>query len=373
MLRTNPDLFRRMLWFIVPGAGLFLGLLVHAQTEKVTREGVAAWLRHGEGLVKSAECSFEIHQWVTKADDIPAIREACRNRGNEKDYLSYVYNEHDSRVRNNLIHWWRKGEKERNETFIPGDDSEGGKPSTTAFDGQIVRTLGHHEDGIRGSIESIRGAAWNAINRIDPFSFLYQFQNLCYSEIIAKGPEFNCYFIERAGEKYTRVSVAHPKFQWCSFVLEFDNQNRLIERQIIRKVEHDPKPRLHEKHRFFDYKAYQDASGETIWFPHRGEYSYYLGPLNNGGVVEYSSKTIRVRDIKFNVDIPDEKFVLAFPKNAKIYDGLTGAGWLEESVKPSLWDPPKSNWWRVPLVVICVLFLMAVVVIIIWKKRRAMG
>src|SRR5205807_879904 len=121
---------------------------------------------------------------------------------------------------------------------------------------------------------------------------------------------------------YTQVFVDHPTFDFESFVLLFDDDHHLVERQLFAKIMPDVAPRLYEKHTFKDYESYEDASGEHIHFPRLAHYSYYMGNGEEGLPVEYMSESIRVLSIGFNVPIADSKFGLEIAKDGKVWDGV---------------------------------------------------
>ncbi len=361
---------------------LSLGLLLTASgrvlqaqpAARASRDGVVAWLQHEEGLVRTIACRFEQVRSVTPPEMVPLIREICRKRGNENEYVSFVYTDQTVRKNSFVTLWWRKGPKERAETFNYFDDPEGQRRNLRAFDGQVIRSLEHDKTGLTAAIHSIKSAEWNSMNRTHPISLLYEFQNKPYSEIVAQGRAFDLSMVTREGKPYTRVSIEHPKFTWISFVLLFDDEHRLVEREVIVRMDPDKSPRVNEKHRLMEYQAHRDRSGEIISFPARALYSYYMGVLPDGRLVEYTTEDIRISDIQFNVDIPDQKFVLEIPKDAAVYDGLTGAGWLKlpESAQAAVDRTGKSAKWWTTLVAVSAVFLILVIIVvaIIRTKKR---
>lgn len=154
-----------------------------------------------------------------------------------------------------------------------------------------------------------------------------------YSQLIANGNNFSAKKIVTDGKECTRVFVQHPATNKRSFLLVYDDQFRLIERQLIFKIEPDPEPRIYERHVFSNYKEYEDPSGEVIWFPTKAVYHDYVGNSPDGTPVEVEQRTINIREIKFNVDIPDEKFVIKFPLGIKMYDGVSGMGWMDNTLE----------------------------------------
>jgi hypothetical protein len=61
--------------------------------QEVSKDAVAAWLAHQEGLVRTAVCEFEVRASTTPPEAIPLIRQVCRNRGSEAEYVSYIIKE----------------------------------------------------------------------------------------------------------------------------------------------------------------------------------------------------------------------------------------------------------------------------------------
>src|SRR6266481_6396663 len=91
-LRWPLDL---ILKFFVSILCLCFPFLVQAQPKGInlSQQALSAYLRHEAELAQSAECQYEFICSVTPPDMIPSIREACRNNGNEPDYVSFIYTE----------------------------------------------------------------------------------------------------------------------------------------------------------------------------------------------------------------------------------------------------------------------------------------
>ncbi|KPL25096.1 MAG: hypothetical protein AMJ75_01960 [Phycisphaerae bacterium SM1_79] len=297
---------------------------------KWTREAIARWLRHQESIVRSIECTFESKPLLTRPENIPLIDQVCRQLGKKN---RYIYTEQIVKANSFVVHWLRKGAKERWDTFELTDTDSRDIPRTPsrsrAFDGHLVRDLELHDKGPIGSIETIEGAHWHSTNLPDPYSFLYEFQATPYSKIVAEGSNFDMSVVVRDGRELIQVSVDHPSLDSKSFVLLFDDKHRLIERQYISQISPDPAPRLCERHVFSNYKKYKDESGELIWFPQNAVYHHYMGNLSDGTPVEYTANTMTIREIRFNVDIPDEEFLIEFPPGTEIWDGVAGLGWVQ--------------------------------------------
>lgn len=287
---------------------------------------IIAWLQHQEGLVRSADCEFEVRQTLTRQEMVPLVREMCRLRGT--DPRGFIYTEPIASANTFAARWWRKGPKERIERWNPQTDPDSKRRKTLTFDGQIIRSTEWDRNDLVSAIHSIASAEWNSTNRLHPFSLLYQFQNVSYSILLNKAAEHKVTTVVQDGKPLTKVVFRHPTFDWRSFALLFDEQRRLIQRQVIAKIEPDKEARLYQEFRFSEYDSHADPSGEKIWFPRRCIVSEYLGALPDGRLVEYTSEDIQIKRISFNVDLPDEKFVLQLPPEAPLYDGLSGLGWV---------------------------------------------
>jgi len=99
------------------------------------------------------------------------------------------------------------------------------------------------------------------------------------------------------------------------------------------------------------------------------------------------AQEVTIKRIEFNVDLPDELFAFEFPPEARVYDGLTGRGWIgapaeEQHLKvaypasavPKL--PVESAGWRGRLWLwsaVCLVSVAALAGLIIWGRRRRAG
>jgi len=123
---------------------------------------------------------------------------------------------------------------------------------------------------------------------------------------------------------------------------------------------------------FTQYRAFNDPSGEVISYPMEIVYHYYIGHAPNGTLVETGTKTYTIEDIKFNIDIPDDKFDLKIPKDAKVFDGVTGLGWLPEGERPAALFPEEARQARwIMFAVIVSLALLGGVGFWYWRVRPA--
>jgi hypothetical protein len=338
----------------------------------LTRQALIEGLRTEEGLVRSAECWFENVQTPTKANAIPVIREACRLRG-EKNYGRFITSEAQAKSRSSLCHWLRSGPKERLEYFDIGAQKSASPRQVQAFDGVAVRSLSIRDGNTIGSVKSVDAAHWNNSNRLHPFTLIWRFNDTPYSEILAEGRDYAAAPVPRGNEVLTRVSVRHPTLDSHSFVFLFGPDCRMLERRVIVLFASEDRPRLNEIHTFAGYERFDNLKGEPIWFPRRAEYHFVAGVLPDGSPAVYETKHIRIRDITFNVDIPDAMFELKLPESAKVYDDLTGQGWLEPGVRPAAVFPEEARprWLLVGGVVALAAVVTALVVALRIRRRRA--
>jgi hypothetical protein len=265
------------------------------------------------------------------------IQQACRLRygtgqGTRK-VAAFVYSEKDAAARSYTSHWWRRDSKEREERTCGGARAPGdalkGRDYVVAFDGHVVRSLGVKPDGrVVGKMDR-PSRLWNARNRIHPFSFLYQYANMAYSDILEKGTGFRLSAVTIDGKDYSRVSVGHPVDKGKEFVFLLDSKGRTVQRDLLYRLYAPEPPRVHKRFTFHDYREHADPSGEVIWFPHKAVCHGYMDYLPDGRPVENVTKTIIIREIRFNVEIPDEMFTIEFPPGTKVLDRVTGVGLVE--------------------------------------------
>ena len=357
-------------------AGVFVGA-VPAGAATITREALTSLLQHQESIVRSVECQFTSSRSVTPQMAIPLIRAVCRDQGREEEYARYVYTSDTVNAQSYAAHWWRQGQKERTERFAIAPDSplehSDRFRKISVFDGETIREAAYSEEGVLGSIQS--SDRWYSVNRTHPVSLLYEFQNKPYSDLLARSQHCDVSVVDRNGESYTRVFFYHPDFHSLdssSFVLLFDKNDLLVERDVILKFPRNRQPRVYETHTFSDYQEHSDRSGEQIRFPNRAVYHYYVGDLPDGTHVEYTSETIEIADIKFNVPIPERKFVLEFPKGARVYDELHKIGWLDRAAgraksAAEVTRPMTNRRW---VMITCNLLLVVLIAIIVWRRRH---
>lgn len=322
--------------------------LAPASEENESKDSLGRILAHQAALVRSAESTFTVLREPTPSSWVPSIKAACAAQGQAAQWSRFVVTSQFARANSYRAHWYRRGALERLDTYaIEMTTSQDEAPSvSTAFDGRVVRSLTRTPEGATGMIDSIDSAKWRQINRIHPFSLLFQHQEVPYSDIIAASADVEILQVTHDRAQCTQLNCTHPQIPNIRFGLLFDNQHRLIQRDVIAQIPPDEKPRLWERHELVDYQDHSDESGETVWFPKRAVYHYYMGTLNSVTPVEYMREIISIDSIQFNVPIPDKLFALDFPSNARVYDGLGGRGFLDEvtasSLRPA--NPAHFNW-----------------------------
>ena len=108
--------------------------------------------------------------------------------------------------------------------------------------------------------------------------------------------------------------------------LVFDKQRRLVSREAIftqatslMQLDHD-QPDVYSRHEFSQFKPYDVGEGRRLWFPSKAVLRYYLGRLPDGSSVQAQAIEVDVRDIEFNLDVPDEKFTIKAPEGVPVHD-----------------------------------------------------
>lgn len=324
-----------------------------AQNNPHDREKLISWFQHQEDLVKSMYAEFEDVALPTTPQQAAVIRQAFHEWKQDQLYERTLMTPERARNLSHVEQWWRKGPKERFNSFYSTDfahlsaDLSQLSPNTTlAKDGEFVRDLDHHNETQGGPVAAIyieKNSHWNKATRAQPFSFLYVYCETPYTQLIREATTFHSAAIIRDGKRQLQVSFTCSDnfLKNRALALFFDEQHRLVERQEFEKVP-SGKLQLDGKQVASDYRAYPHPSGETIWFPDEVIYrSYYT--LSNGAALEAFTKKLRVRNLQFNIEIPDDFFELKIPNNAKIYDGVTGVGWLPEGQRPDVLFPAEAR------------------------------
>jgi hypothetical protein len=284
---------------------------------------------------------------------VPLLRTFFRLKGNEKEANAYIVGDPYAKKHSHHVKWWRRGLLERLEKSEPGTPSK--LHSITTFNGQILRILHYQEAAPFGFVYSAERYGWLSKNRVDPFEFLYVSYNANFSEIVAKGKDFRLDKERRGGQDYVRVTVRHPVYESGGYELLFGKGGLLVERRLF-GVKEKKKTRqwvVEEITSLSNYRRCELPQGGILWFPFRAVIGHYVGQLPDGRLVQWKTQTVTVKDLRFNVDIPGEKFALEFPKDMKVFDGLTGQDrWLEPGVRPAAVFYPEAQarnrlWWIV--------------------------
>jgi hypothetical protein len=379
------------------GASLLLGLLLSQparaqEPQPLTREALVDFLRHQEGLVRSAEATLETIGEPTTPADLRRIQQYCKDKErDENGYRRYHVTEEMARDRSNVTKWWRKGEKARRETFPLGQPPDTQSRNIMAFDGQLERSFNPgREGGVYGSIFPREAHGWQSGGDIwgDPLNFLFYYGCIPYSQIVADAQSFQSRLAQRDGQPAFEVTVSYdvirqyhhldmPGAKPHTWVLLFDRDLRLRTRWLIDSRGGEKVDQLQEIQTFDDYAEHPDPSGHSIWFPKRVTYRYCFTTLPDGTLVLQHGKRITVKDIRFNGDIPDDLFVLEFPSNAKVWDDLGLRGWVEAkdiSKSEALFSrlsAERGSWIRRLLLALGSVVGVGVVVLVVrWVRQR---
>ncbi len=244
--------------------------LVRAEIAQ-TQSGVADLLRHGENQVRSMTAVIDSRQKPTPAENVERLQEVSRDL-----LVAYVLTPENAEARQATLQFERKKNQERRAFFShAGVDVQASDSSRQiAYDGELVRVLGMDADQRVGIIETPEQADWSSLNEDHPYSFVYEFQREPYSELVAQSPDFRVLDNE-PGQDGLRVYFQHPRFNDRAFVLVFDDQGRMVEREEWYKLSHDAEPTMHKRYELLDYKSYPSQSGELIHFPTRVTSRFY--------------------------------------------------------------------------------------------------
>ena len=311
------------------------------------REAVVTWLQHQEGLVRAMRCRYRETRTPTRDEMIPLIRQVCEET--DQNPANYTISPASAEGKSHLSNWCRAGIKERKE--LSGFSASTAAGEISVFDGQLHRRMGPDRHGhVRGRILLPKESNWYAY-KPQPFSWLYEeIRQHPFSEVVTRADEFEAETIATEGEPQIRVSVAKAgtSVRW---VMLFDKELRLHERLFFFAKSDEPE-RLWEKHRFWDYKPHPQVSGETIWFPYRAEYHYYMGELPDKTPVEYMTKQFAIESVEFNVDLSDDLFVIDFPADIPVRDDIAGYGTIHPvdrslPLVPVKDDRNKAWWWAI--------------------------
>jgi hypothetical protein len=278
-------------------------------------------LARQENLIKSCECLLTHRTDVTDPKMIPRIED--RLHGSPRPG-QYIIDEQLAAMHTYVVHWRRKGIKERADQYPTLEEMS--RPGSTptrveATDGQLTRgynklRIPDPETGAKIS-GSIHPATW--FTRFDlPFAFLYEYGHTRYSDLVARSPDAKV--AEEKGR--TTVSFSHPTLKDQRFVLIFDRDGSLLQRDDYARYDRDPTPRLGTREKFSGYRTYRSSAGESIWFPSAVDYEFSLGTSYDGKLIIYEHVHIDVNSFQFNHEIPDEIFHIHFPDGCPVYDAI---------------------------------------------------
>lgn len=310
----------------------------------------------------SMQC--EITLWIepTKPENVSRVERVLKASKREHDIRSYLLSSDYAESWAGTTYWYRKGEKERLEVHRGGRNPY---VETTAFDGQIVRTLTTRDDEVMGSINDIVGAHWKSSQRKTPFGFLFEFAMEPFSEVLAAGREY------RIDRELTDtggwiIRFRHPTSDARWFRLVIDDEFRIIARDNIFRFSKDQAPRVSQRFKFRNYERFLDASGEPLWLPTKVVIDLCCGELDGVPVV-YGTEHYELNDVKINPALTDDLFVISFPRGAEVWDGLSGVGFIQQDVTATAAvgtptdpaaRPVPRRWWRVAIVVAGLLALV---------------
>lgn len=340
------------------GCAVVLVLFASPCYSAVDREMLVQRLRHQQDLVQTVRAKYTLKVEGTASRMVPAIKKARELLG-QTDFRNYVYSKEDAEARYRRVQWWRSGVKERQEES--GGILSAGE-TTTAFDGAIVRTFNNAAN--RGSIDTVDTSHWVAQNRLQPYSFLYHYQDKSYSDLIERSSNVSIRELGTSGN--VECSFDHPDLS-SRFVLLFDNELRLLQRDRFRPEY--AVDRLRQRQEFHNYKRFELPSGESIWFPMKCIYRYFAGTLKDGTHAEYKHTTIDIESISFNTPIPDKMFTLQYPQSAIVRDNVNGFGEIPASELPPAELEPSGY----PYVWLALLGLGGVAIggaAVLWYSKR---
>ena len=149
-------------------------------------------------------------------------------------------------------------------------------------------------------------------------SMIYENRGRALSEIAASAKSFLVEIVALNGEPHFRVTMTQAT--QLNMVLYFNNSWQIVQRdEAVESSRLEKKPHVNIRYFLRDYRPHKDPRGETIWFPQQAVHHYHTGATPEGKLIVNHTETINVKSIRFNVDIPDEKFVLPIPKGLPIY------------------------------------------------------
>jgi hypothetical protein len=283
--------------------------------QRTNIDAVIQRLRHDERLVTSAECVLTYDSQPTDDRMIPLIRAHLEKLGKKPN--RYIYSKKNAAAQSYVGHWWRREVKERLDQFESAKElsAPGALPRRVeAFDGEVIRSYQRINNKLYGDI--LPSHRWFNEDRGYPFSFLYEFQNVPYSDLLVRSQDAE--LIRERGQ--TRVRFTHPDLPNTKFDLVFGEDNRLIRRDVIDKLGGDPAPRIYFRQSFSGYRRYPLEKGEAVWFPTQADFDSVLGTADDGTLLVYHHVRMTVDSLRFNHQLADKLFNIEFPPDCRVHD-----------------------------------------------------
>jgi hypothetical protein len=272
-----------------------------------------------EQIVKSGECLLTHRSDATDPKMVLRIKELLRKQRRPGVFIiDKAFAAKDTYV----VHWWRKGKKERSDQYKDFDDlsKPGALPTRSAgSDGQVARSYFVRDKPNplnKALIEGTIQPAKRFINDDLPFAFLYEYFQVPYSEMLARSNEAK---VTEADGK-TTLSFSHPQVTSDRFVLTFDRDGSLIQRDYYTKHLRENTSRINHRARFSGYRTYHSSQGESVRFPSEVDYDLVFAVADDGQLIVNEHIHIDVNSFRFNHEIPDDVFELQFPPRCAVFD-----------------------------------------------------
>ena len=303
-----------------------------------SREQVIARLKHHEGQVQSIQAEFEVLHVDTSKEMVPRIMDYYQRVGKADRWNRGIFP--DNMSSNNYdCKWLRKGTKEREEKILQSGSRSTLVGRTTAFDGRLLRIVYDRKEYLGGEIYTAKESNWNSMPRKTPMTILYEAYGQLFSDCMAAGSTFHIRSATLNGVPHIRVLFGdeHNKL-----ALYFDRDWRIVQHDRIGVAVYERKEAITSRAFLKDYRAYKDANGETFWFPQQVVYQYFTGPTQEDNPMVNRTETLKIKHIRFNIDIPDDSFVLPMPKDVPIRIGKdVPASMVPEGIRR--FDPAKAH------------------------------
>jgi hypothetical protein len=288
------------------------------------------WLEQQASLVRSARCEFR----VTTVSPLPAqtlrsnvasTLERAETPQIWAERRAALLRHRASTVSSDNIPgddyhavWLRKGIHEREErTYLdPEPTAQDSAPivQMATIDGEFERMVSRSHGRTFASIMPLNPARLRA-NRLQPYNFAFEYGLLSHAQIVRLSAERQPAKGKHQGKERLEVVVDHPWLWGGKLLMIFDQEHRLVQRDVLTTSQRTANYALLERYEFFDHKAYDDKGGRMIWFP--STVICQTHTLETPRV-----QHITIEKIEFNLKIADEKFSLEFPQDAEVYDGV---------------------------------------------------